>query len=945
MKKERRRGIRRMAAFLAAALLTGLTPVSALDADSAGSTAMGGLKGLKYLTAEGSGAAYGVFTSDTGPDGNVSAAFLDESTGELELFMGGSGGVNRLGAGGTGGREMGRMEGLVGNVFALGGEDAEHLAALVKTTIASSDGVSSQNNYFVYLFDGAAGSWKRAENSELGTPTSTDPNGNTSYDSRLLFGLVMAQDDIWASAKHWDGKEWKENALTFNSFYKLDQDTAYGAAEDGNLYRYSVSSGKWNRVPLGDIGKLVSITGGCSDQLVLCERSPISIFQTSGPKTYRLVNTETGAVSRLPELPDTTGTVYNVGLAADGSVYALLEGQHYIKEGSAGYIGTDVYQLQSGQWTKLTIPVFQDPAEDDDPDTKIRPDGVRRIEVPAAGVTMFLGQAGANYVLYSGAAEASSLGLSSTDPLYEDKSKAIATLKTACSKYEQTDYSAENWTALTAERDKGLQAIREATASRSVYDRLNAAIDAMGAVTAQRAGTVTIAVSMDRNTLGQGFLIEPELVEVTKGTKASTVITELLSDKYSGVSGAPAQPWKMTGSVDDSFYLASVYDPNHGEPSFPQFILTAVGGMEKIGEGTADWLGEFDYYQQSGWMYSVGEKDNSGNQFPGMGASGWRLSDGEVMRWQFTVYGYGADLNQDNTAWGQGSIVSLGNKDALTWAVAVLNSMYKKEKLTGEAAYAEAVSILTNPEAPQTAIDAAMQKLKAAYPGVQLDGNGVPQTSLSARSGFPDVKAGDWFYECVTGLAKDGLIKGNAAGSFLPQSPISRAEFVQLLYNLSKAGGVQTGNADGQTADAGPSSSSSSSSSTSFRDVAAGSWYGDAVTWAAGSGVAAGEKAADGTLLFRPDDPISRQDMAVMIAAYLDKAGVHGSSAGQSQAAADAFADAAAAADYAAAAVDKMQAAGIISGQKGEGGQSYFLPQAQAARAEAASMLWKLYQK
>ena len=79
-------------------------------------------------------------------------------------------------------------------------------------------------------------------------------------------------------------------------------------------------------------------------------------------------------------------------------------------------------------------------------------------------------------------------------------------------------------------------------------------------------------------------------------------------------------------------------------------------------------LGEFDFCVGSGWMYSVD------NDFPGVGASNWQMSDGEVMRWQFTVWGYGADLNADNTAWGSSSIVNVGDKGSLTWAVAELGA-------------------------------------------------------------------------------------------------------------------------------------------------------------------------------------------------------------------------------------------------------------------------------
>ena len=40
----------------------------------------------------------------------------------------------------------------------------------------------------------------------------------------------------------------------------------------------------------------------------------------------------------------------------------------------------------------------------------------------------------------------------------------------------------------------------------------------------------------------------------------------------------------------------------------------------------------------SGWMYAVN------NVFPGYGAAQYKPKDGDVMRWQYTVWGYGTDL-------------------------------------------------------------------------------------------------------------------------------------------------------------------------------------------------------------------------------------------------------------------------------------------------------------
>ena len=51
--------------------------------------------------------------------------------------------------------------------------------------------------------------------------------------------------------------------------------------------------------------------------------------------------------------------------------------------------------------------------------------------------------------------------------------------------------------------------------------------------------------------------------------------------------------------------------------------------------------------------------------------------------------------------------------------------------------------------------------------------------------------------------------------------------------------------------------------SVGFGDVASGSWYGDAVNWAQSCGIVEG---ADG--LFRPNDPVTREQLVTMLYRY-----------------------------------------------------------------------------
>jgi len=211
---------------------------------------------------------------------------------------------------------------------------------------------------------------------------------------------------------------------------------------------------------------------------------------------------------------------------------------------------------------------------------------------------------------------------------------------------------------------------------------------------------ITVCVSMEKFTLGQGYIIEPTLVKVKEGTLASVVITDLLKARYPEIP----QPWRMTGSIENSFYLSAAYDPDRGTPSVPQFILDKA--EVDLDRNQGDWLGEFDYHSMSGWMYCVNGK------FPNVGAAAWPMKDGEVMRWQFTIYGYGADLGADNKEWGTPDITNVGNKDKLTWEVAKYNAAHDKASLIQNESYVNALAVLQDLEAPQEQIDAALTALR-----------------------------------------------------------------------------------------------------------------------------------------------------------------------------------------------------------------------------------------
>ena len=112
--------------------------------------------------------------------------------------------------------------------------------------------------------------------------------------------------------------------------------------------------------------------------------------------------------------------------------------------------------------------------------------------------------------------------------------------------------------------------------------------------------------------------------------------------------------------------------------------------------------------------------------------------------------------------------------------------------------------------------------------------------SATALAAVPSDIGGHWAQATIIQWASKGYISSYPDGTFKPDNSITRAEFV-VLVNKSM-GYTKTGN-------------------TYFSDVSTSHWAYNEIQ----KGVAAGYIRGDGNGTFRPDDPVSRQEAAVMI--------------------------------------------------------------------------------
>ena len=170
---------------------------------------------------------------------------------------------------------------------------------------------------------------------------------------------------------------------------------------------------------------------------------------------------------------------------------------------------------------------------------------------------------------------------------------------------------------------------------------------------------------------------------------------------------------------------------------------------------------------------------------------------------------------------------------------------------------------------------------------------------------FTDVNEGDWFYDVVLYAYDNGLMTGVSATEFAPNQTTTRGMIVSMLARLE---GVTSAE------DAG------------FADVAENDWYATAVNWAASVGVVNGYE--DNT--FRPNAPITREQMAAILYNYADYKGYDVSA----RANLSDYADAADVSSWAEDVLAWANAEGLINGMTA----TTIDPQGATTRAQTAAM-------
>lgn len=695
--------------------------------------------------------------------------------------------------------------------LAVGGPDVGSLTALVKVLKENQGTADATMSYELRQYDVSQGKWMAVADSQMPLALFTAKSGANAP------ALVMNGNDVWTDKAHWDGSSWASHDYGFTSLYKANATTAYGTSLDGSVFQYSAAGEAWDKLEWLT-GLLISTSADGFLLTQAADKSYTIWKDGTSKKSYPAVDVSVlGDIKTKTDMvkPHNPPEIISVGFGGDGEIYALANGgvRSYILRGTdsgwelmdtveafdlkntvtpddrpaminrivsaaegvtiffgsngAFYLqsveytitfnsngGSAVNPIKGVVWSAVDVPIptregytfsgwYYDDTTFDSPWSET--------VIPASNLTLY-----AKWTAKEGGGAPGEV-----DEYAEDREKALNQLDQSLARMDSKDYSSANWQTVLKEYNNGVYAIGVAkpkpanndidiinkAVADTIYAALNAAINRMNAVPVQSVGNITVAVSVDANTLGLGYLVRPTLVTVPKYTRASKVVTDLLSQN--GYS------WTNTGTVNSAFYLAGIKPVDQTKAKPADFLQGISGFSFNNSDKTDRTLGEFDYNNWSGWMYSVGDGGNSEYpSFPGIGSAEYRMINGEVMRWQFTLYGYGADLNAENSAWGTSSVISsLGNKSELTWEVASLRKSKSDTELEKDSNFTKAIKVLEEPAATQEEIDSAYNALinqsgntggtaggdaaVTTNPAVTVDEKGTASVDLNAK----DMKA------------------------------------------------------------------------------------------------------------------------------------------------------------------------------------------------------------
>ncbi len=357
-----------------------------------------------------------------------------------------------------------------------------------------------------------------------------------------------------------------------------------------------------------------------------------------------------------------------------------------------------------------------------------------------------------------------------------------------------------------------------------------------------------------------------------------------LSKGESGYNGAEYQTWiktttytLTTNSTVYSLFTKALDDAGLKSSGASDNYVSSINAPTAY-KGYR--LSEFTNGKYSGWMFTVN------GRHPDVGLMDYKLKDGDSVVWHYVN-----DYRYEGEATGKYYNSWLKAKDT--------NPSSGSSSLSGSGGGSSRPFVTAAPTVKPTVSPEATEE-----PSVTLK----PDKNNGENKWFKDVSDKAWYYDAVKYSSDKGFMTGIEEQTFAPESKLTRAMFVTVLYRIANK---------------------PSAGDVKFSDVLKDSWYADAAAWASENGIVNGVTETE----FAPDENITREQMAAMLYRYAMLKGQTSEEAKDVQ-----YSDKEMISEYALNAVSWADEADIMNGDE----DGSFRPKEYASRAEAAAVFMRM---
>lgn len=207
------------------------------------------------------------------------------------------------------------------------------------------------------------------------------------------------------------------------------------------------------------------------------------------------------------------------------------------------------------------------------------------------------------------------------------------------------------------------------------------------------AGYVYVAV--EKFSIGQGYVKTPEKVPFYEGENGLDVVKRAVGEENVAVT------------VSDWGSYISGFKDTDSEVVLADCVSAVVDKNNLTSRNNEGYLSEFDYTTEGGFMFFLNGSSAS------VGLDGYAPEDNDVVRVQFSIYNYGADIGCDNSGWGgSASLIGDVNRDAATIIIA--------QALDKEVDVSDEIEIIADLDSTQEDIDNAVKTIEQKLADVEI---------------------------------------------------------------------------------------------------------------------------------------------------------------------------------------------------------------------------------